>query len=135
MTDLTVEFVNIPGTEAAMGWAGAHTLVTDRPDGVAGGQGLGFNGGQLLALALGGCLCNDIRYVADARGARVGEIAVGVTLSLAGKPLIVTGAKISVRMTMADGSDPREVFDAACADSTVSNSVDRGFPVAFALRA
>lgn len=31
-------------------------------------MGLGFNGGQPLALAIGGCLCNDLRYVAHAMG-------------------------------------------------------------------
>ena len=51
MAQMTVELRNIGGTEAALGWAGAHTLVVDRPEGKAGGQGLGFNGGQLLALA------------------------------------------------------------------------------------
>jgi uncharacterized OsmC-like protein len=64
MKSTTVELRNIEGTEAAAGWAGDHTLVVDRPEGKAGGQGLGFNGGQLLALALGGCFCNDLRYVA-----------------------------------------------------------------------
>jgi hypothetical protein len=33
-----------------MGWAGGHTIIVDRPEGKAGGMGLGFNGGQLLAL-------------------------------------------------------------------------------------
>ena len=31
-------------------------------------MGLDFNGGQPLALAIGGCLCNDLRYVAHAMG-------------------------------------------------------------------
>jgi organic hydroperoxide reductase OsmC/OhrA len=55
MASMTVELSNIAGTEAALGWAGGHTLVVDRPEGRAGGKGLGFNGGQLLALTIGGC--------------------------------------------------------------------------------
>ena len=64
MPTATVELRNIAGTQASMGWAGGHTVVVDRPEGRAGGLGLGFNGAQLLALALGGCFCNDLRYAA-----------------------------------------------------------------------
>lgn len=60
--------------------------------GKAGGKGLGFNGGELLALAIGGCFCNDLRYVAHARGMALAGITVKVTLDLAGDPLLATGA-------------------------------------------
>ena len=29
---------------------------------------LGFNGAELLGLTIGGCFCNDLRYVAHAMG-------------------------------------------------------------------
>lgn len=132
MTEIRVEFANIPGTQAALGWAGAHTVVADRPKGRAGGSGLGFNGGQLLALAIGGCFCNDLRYVAEKMGVSLGDIGVTVVLELAGEPLIATGARLDVSAETTDGSDPRAVVDAARVDSTVSNSVARGFPVAVA---
>ena len=48
MASMTVQLRSLPSTEAAVGWAGAHTVVVDRPEGKAGGKGLGFNGGQLL---------------------------------------------------------------------------------------
>ena len=64
MPSMTVQLRSIPDTEAAVGWAGSHTVIVDRPEGKAGGRGLGFNGGQLLGIAIGGCLCNDLRYVA-----------------------------------------------------------------------
>jgi hypothetical protein len=48
MPSVTGELRNVAGTEAALGWAGTHTLVVDRPEGRAGGHGLGFNGAQLL---------------------------------------------------------------------------------------
>jgi len=44
MASTTVELRNVEGTQAAMGWAGGHTLIVDRPEGRAGGMGLGFNG-------------------------------------------------------------------------------------------
>ena len=88
MVSMTIELRNVEGTEAAMGWAGGHTIVVDRPEGKAGGRGLGFNGAELLALAIGGCFCNDLRYVAAEMGVRLGKIAVSVTVDLEGDPLI-----------------------------------------------
>ena len=129
MPQMTVELRNIGGTEAALGWAGGHTLVVDRPEGKAGGQGLGFNGGQLLALAIGGCFCNDLRYVAHARGVALGSIAVKVTLELAGEPLLATSAVMAVECETVDGSDPRVIIAEAERVSTVSNSLKAGVPV------
>jgi hypothetical protein len=54
-----VEFRNVAGEAAAIGSAGPYTLVVDRPLG-DGGRGLGFNGGQLLYIAIGGCVSNDL---------------------------------------------------------------------------
>ena len=130
MVSMTVELRNVAGTEAAMGWAGAHTIVVDRPDGTAGGQGLGFNGAQLLALAIGGCFCNDLRYVAHDLGADLDTISVSVTVNLEGDPLIATSARMEVNCTMPDGSDPAAIVEKAKAITMVSNSLARGFPVA-----
>ena len=105
MSTMSVSLRNVPGTKAAMGWAGGHTLVIDRPEGRAGGMGLGFNGGQMIALAIGGCFCNDLRYVADAMGVEVETIEVDVSIELDGKPLLVTSATMSVRVTAGEGVD------------------------------
>jgi organic hydroperoxide reductase OsmC/OhrA len=126
MVQSVVELRNIAGTEAAMGWAGAHTVVVDRPQGKAGGQGLGFNGGQLLALAIGGCYCNDLRYVAHELGVEIGKIAVTVALELEGTPLLATNAVLSVSCETLDGSDPKVLIDRAWSVCTVANSLNRG---------
>ncbi|EPR23312.1 MULTISPECIES: OsmC family protein [Agrobacterium] len=128
MVQSIVELRNMPGTEAAIGWAGGHTVVVDRPDGKAGGMGLGFNGGQLLALAIGGCYCNDLRYVAHDVGVAIGEIEVTVKLELDGAPLIATNAVLSVRCATLDGSDAQMLIDRAWAVCTVANSMRRGVP-------
>jgi organic hydroperoxide reductase OsmC/OhrA len=117
------------GTGAAMGWAGGHTMVVDRPEGKAGGMGLGFNGGQLLALAIGGCFCNDLRYAAERLGVGLGRIAVDVAIELEGDPLIVTSAAMDVSVETNDGSEPEIVIKDAEDKSTVSNSLQRGVPV------
>lgn len=129
MVSITVDLANIEGTEAALGWAGSHTLVADRPEGKAGGKGLGFNGGQLLALALGGCFCNDLRYVAYAAGVALGKISVRVSLELEGDPLVATSAEMMVSLETTDASEPGALIERARAICTVANSVGRGFPV------
>src|SRR2546430_6826171 len=43
----------------AVGWTGHRTLTVDRPE-QAGGMGLGFNGGELLLLAIGGGYLDNI---------------------------------------------------------------------------
>jgi organic hydroperoxide reductase OsmC/OhrA len=126
MVQSIVELRNVVGTEAAVGWAGGHTIVVDRPEGKAGGSGLGFNGGQLLALAVGGCYCNDLRYVAHDLGVEIGEIAVTVNLELDGVPLVATSAVLSVKCTTLDGSDPKTLIDKAWSICTVANSLNRG---------
>jgi organic hydroperoxide reductase OsmC/OhrA len=106
MASVTVELRNVAGTQATLGWAGAHTIAVDRPEGKAGGRGLGFNGAELLALAIGGCFCNDLRYVAAEMGVVPGKIAVSVTVELEGDPLLTTAATMVVICETTDGADP-----------------------------
>jgi len=130
MPTMSVSLRNVPGTKAAMGWAGGHTLVIDRAEGKAGGMGLGFNGGQMIALSIGGCFCNDLRYTAEAMQIDLDEIEVDVMIELAGHPLLVKSATVKVRVTSQDSTaDLPELIRRTEADSTVSNSVRAGFPV------
>jgi putative redox protein len=61
----------------AVGAAGTHTLIVDRPV-EGGGRGLGFNGGQLLYLAIGGCISNDLYREAAAQGIALTNVTVEV---------------------------------------------------------
>jgi hypothetical protein len=54
-----VETISVDGRTTALGSAGPFTLVVDRPI-EAGGGGQGFSGGQLLNLAVAGCISNDL---------------------------------------------------------------------------
>jgi len=130
MPAMTVQLRSIPDTQAAIGWAEGHTIVVDRPDGRAGGMGLGFNGGQLLGLAIGGCFCNDLHYIAHEMGVRLASIAVDVTVTFEGSPLLATQAEMRVAVTASDeGADVVAVVARARDISAVSNSLKRGFPV------
>ena len=131
VTVIAASFRGIDGTEAAVGTAGAHSVLVDRPDGVAGGRGLGFNGGQLLALAVGGCLCNDLRYAAHAAGVTLGSFQLTVELTVDDRSR-VSGVRVLV-----DGGAAREpiaeLLDDAVANSTIVGAVRSGAPVDVAL--
>lgn len=133
MPSVNVHLSNITGTEAAIGWAGSHTIVADRPAGKAGGSGLGFNGAEMLALAIGGCFCNDLRYVAHSRDVEIAEIDVHVTLNLEGDPLFATAAEMVVTCITNDGKDAVTIIEEAKSSCMVSNSIAKGVPVSIRL--
>ena len=86
---LTVETRNVAGRVTAVGSAGPYTLVVDRPHG-AGGGGLGFNGGQLLYLAIAGCVSNDLFREAQSRGIELTSVRVVVQGDFTGNPQVST---------------------------------------------
>jgi organic hydroperoxide reductase OsmC/OhrA len=124
-----VEYRLLPGTRAAVGRAGAHSVVADRAEGKAGGMGLGFNGGELLALAIGGCFCNDVQAIAEEMGLAIADLSVSVTIDYAGQPSRATQARMIVDCTLADGSDPSGLIERAKRLTTIGNSLRAGFPV------
>jgi uncharacterized OsmC-like protein len=80
---IEVETRNVDGQVTSLGTAEPFTLVVDRPT-EGGGGGLGFNGAQLLYLAVAGCISkvddiaeipNSLRQGTHVRlvGAKVGH--------------------------------------------------------------
>jgi organic hydroperoxide reductase OsmC/OhrA len=106
-------------------------VIADRPPGNASGTGLGFNGGELLALSLGGCFCNDLYYTADEMGLTIARLMVRVTIELAGEPLVVSSANVSTECDLSDGRDPAELLKHARERCTIANSFTNGVRVAF----
>jgi putative redox protein len=81
----------------SVGWTGQQSLVIDRgPE--DGGQGMGFNGGQLLLLGLGACFANDVYREADKRGLEVLGVRVVVECDWAGDPARVRNVRYSARV-------------------------------------
>jgi putative redox protein len=92
-----VEVRNVAGEPAAVGSAGPHTLVVDRPtDG--GGRGIGFNGGQLLYLAIAGCVSNDLFREARAEGIALERVRVVVDGDFQGDPPVSTEVTYDVHV-------------------------------------
>ncbi|HSK96473.1 MAG TPA: OsmC family protein [Euzebyales bacterium] len=92
-----MEVRNVDGAVTALGASGPHTLVVDRPS-EAGGGGRGFNGGQLLHLAVAGCVSNDLFREAAARDLVLTRVVVRVDGGYAGTPAVSTGIRYSVEL-------------------------------------
>jgi organic hydroperoxide reductase OsmC/OhrA len=127
MTTVEATFRTIPGTQAAEGRTGEHAVVIDRPAGVAGGAGAGMNGAQLLALAIGGCLCNDLRYVAAVRADTIDDVEIDVSVEVDNG--IITAADVVIRLAVPEGVDVATLVDETTETSTVLAAVRDGFPV------
>jgi putative redox protein len=82
-----VTTVTVHGKPTAIGSAGPFTLVVDRPAD-AGGGGVGFNGGQLLYLAVAGCISNDLFREALAEGISLTHVRVTVRGDFSGDPAV-----------------------------------------------
>jgi len=129
MGTTSIEYRMLPGTRASVGRAGTHSVIADRPEDKAGGMGLGFNGGELLALAIGGCFCNDMQAIADEMALEIADLRVSVDVDFTGTPSRASDARLTVECRLADGSDPSEVIARARAATTIGNSLRAGIPV------
>jgi len=84
---IEVETRNLNGKVTSLGTAEQFTLVVDRPT-EGGGGGLGFNGGQLLYLAVAGCISNDLFREARAAGIELSGVRVKVGGDFVGEPAV-----------------------------------------------
>ena len=100
--------ISVDGTATALGTAGPYSLVVDRPAQAVGG-GLGFNGGQLLNLAVAGCISNDLFREAAKRGIRLTRVRVSASSEYAGEPPVSTPIQVRVEV---DGDADRAALDA-----------------------
>jgi putative redox protein len=126
---LEVELRNVSGRPLAVGSAGAHTLIVDRPSG-AGGAGLGFSGGELLYLAIAGCVSNDLFREAGRLGIALESVHVRVSGEFAGDPAVSGSVGYEVELT---GAAPLErlqaLVDHVDRIAEIPNSLRAGTPV------
>ena len=111
MLELEAQYRRLPGTRAAVGQAGNHCVIADRPEGRAGGGGGGFNGGQLLGLSLGACYCNDLEYTAETMGVEIEDLDVRVLIDFGGQPTVAREIEMRVNVALADGTDPTQLIE------------------------
>ena len=120
---------SLQGTATAVGWARGHTVIIDRPtDG--GGQDLGFNGGELLHLAVAGCVSNDLYREARALGLRLTRVAVTAQGEFTGSPPVSAGVRYSVEVWGdAPAAALRELVARVDAIAEIPNSLRQGTEV------
>ncbi len=102
-----VTSVTIHGKPTAIGSAGPVTVVIDRPA-EAGGSGIGFNGGQLLYLAVAGCVSNDLVREAQKKGIKLTHAKISVRGDFTGDPCVSTEIAYDIEI---DGEASREQLE------------------------
>ncbi len=124
-----VDVRSVDGGPTALGRGGSMTVVIDRPT-EAGGRGLGFNGGQLLNLAVAGCVSNDLFREAAKRGIRLDRVRVVADSDYAGSPALSTPIEYQVELS-GDASDEALADLVAYVDeiAEIPNSLRRGTEV------
>jgi uncharacterized OsmC-like protein len=106
----SVETRNVAGQVTAVGSAGPFTLVVDRPVELGGG-GKGFNGGQLLYLAVAACVSNDLFREAPALGIELESVRVTVDGDFAGDPPV--SGEIVYDVELAGTGEPERLRELA----------------------
>jgi putative redox protein len=129
---IEVETRNLDGRVTALGTAEQFTLVVDRPT-EGGGGGLGFNGGQLLYLAVAGCISNDLFREARAEGIELSSVRVKVGGDFVGEPAVSDEILYEVEV---EGDAPQErlrvLVDHVDEIAEIPNSLRRGTRVRLA---
>ncbi len=92
----------------AVGTAEGFRVTVDRPV-EAGGGGEGFNGAQLLHLAVAGCISNDLYREAGLRGIELASVEVRCGGDFAGQPARSMG--ISYEVDLAGKADEQQLRD------------------------
>jgi uncharacterized OsmC-like protein len=124
-----VEVQSVAGGPTALGWGGVATAIVDRPVD-SGGRGLGFNGGQLLNLAVAGCVSNDLHREAARRGIRLDHVRIVADSDYTGDPATSTTIEYEVEIA-GDASDDALAELVAYVDeiAEIPNSLRRGTQV------
>lgn len=107
MAETTAEVRTLAGTSLAVGSSGPRTVTIDRTK-ESGGMGLGFNGGELLLLAIGGCYSNDVFREAAKRGIDVQSVQVTVSAEWGGDPVRAQNVAYSVNV---EADAPQEAIE------------------------
>jgi uncharacterized OsmC-like protein len=127
-----VSTVTVHGKSTAIGSAGPFTLVTDRPA-EGGGGGLGFNGGELLYLAVAGCISNDLFREAPAMGIALDHVSVTVRGDFSGDPPVSEEISYDVEIEGDASPEQLETLVQHVDDiAEIPNSLRRGTPVSLA---
>jgi putative redox protein len=124
-----IETVTVDGRTTALGSAGPFTVLIDRPaDGGGGGQG--FNGGQLLNLAVAACVSNDLFREAAKQGITLKRVRISASSEYGGSPPVSGPIEYDVEL---DGEAAEERLRQLLSEvdriAEIPNSLRRGTEV------
>ena len=129
---IEVETRNVEGQVTSLGTAEPFTLVVDRPA-EGGGGALGFNGGQLLYLAVAGCISNDLFREARAAGIELSSVRVKVSGDFVGEPAVSDEIRYEVQVAGNATEDRlRALVDQVDGIAEIPNSLRQGTQVRLA---
>lgn len=129
MAQTKVSIRTIHGASAAVGWSNGHSVSIDRAE-TAGGMGIGFNGGELLLLAVGACYCNDLFREAGKMNLKITNVQVEVEANWGGDPIRATDLSYSVRVEgAASKSDIENLIQHTDKVAEIPNSLRYGTEV------
>ena len=134
MAQTSVRVRTVQDACVAVGWTeqGHRTLTVDRPE-QAGGMGLGFSGGELLLLAIGGCYCNDIFREATKLGIVIKGVQVDVQADWGGDPVRAQQVTYSTRIEAeASEAEILALIEQTDRVAEIPNSLRLGTPVTLA---
>lgn len=133
MVQTNIQIQTIENNSLAIGWAGHRTLTVDRPE-ADGGRGLGFNGGELLLLAVGACYCNDLFREAAIRMITIKQVQIEVQGEWGGTPAVARQIEVSVTVEAeTTQSEILELIHQTDQLAEVPNSLRLGIPVKLGL--
>jgi uncharacterized OsmC-like protein len=125
----SIQIQTIENDSLAIGWAGHRTLTIDRPE-ADGGRGLGYNGGELLLLAVGACYCNDLFREAAIRMISLKQVQIEVQGDWGGTPAVARQIEFSVTVEAeTTQSEILELIRQTDQLAEVPNSLRLGIPV------
>jgi putative redox protein len=103
-TSYEARLQTVDGGPTCLGSSGPFTVVTDRPS-AAGGGGLGFNGGQLLHLAIAACYVNDLYREGAGKGITPTRIHAVVDGDFPAPGAASTGITVELEIAADAGED------------------------------
>src|SRR5215471_8641123 len=122
----SVETRTVSGQVTAVGSAGPFTVVIDRPA-EAGGGGKGFNGGELLYLAIAGCVSNDLFREAPRFGVVLDSVRVTVSGEFSGDPAV--SEPVTYDVELSGSGDLEGLVKAVDRIAEIPNSLRDGTPI------
>ena len=123
MAATTIQVRTISGIQSGTGWSGQQPVVVGRSAAV-GGDGLGYSGGELLALAVGACFYNNLYFAADKRKIHIHRAEVEVSCNWTEEPVVSSGITISATVDADASKQAIEALIRHAGDaSTVSNTL------------